>query len=100
MNKCIDYAIADTLPRVKPHKEHQYTNVKTVFVADGFDDETVKVIKKRKFSRNYKLSLYGYTALLTAAVDLSRRQAFTNPAGRPQQDFFKKLFSLRKDSPD
>ena len=100
VNKCMDYAIADMLPRVKPHKEHQYTNVKTVFVADGFDDETVKVIKKRKFSRNYKLSLYGYTALLTAAVDLSRRQAFTNPAGRPQQDFFKNLFSLRKDSPD
>lgn len=100
VNKCIDYAIADMLPRVKPHKEHQYTNVKTVFVADGFDDETIKLIKKRKFSKNYRFSLYGYTALLTAAVDLSREQAFTNPTGQAQQDFFKKLFSLRKDSPD
>ena len=88
------------LPRVKPHKEHQYTNVKTVFVADGFDDETIKLIKKRKFTKNYKFSLYGYSSLLTAAVDLSREKAFTNPAGQAQQDFFKKLFSLRKDSPD
>ena len=100
VNKCIDYAIADMLPRVKPHKEHQYTNVKTVFVADGFDNETIKLIKRRKFSKSYKFSLYGYTALLTAAVDLSRGQAFTNPTGQGQQDFFKKLFSLRKDSPD
>ena len=100
VNKCIDYAIADMLPRVKPHKEHQYTNAKTVFVADSFDDETIRAIKKRKFTKNYKFSLYGYSALLTAAVDLSREKAFTNPAGRAQQDFFKKLFSLRKDSPD
>ena len=100
VNKCIDYAIADGQPRVKPHKEHQYTNFKTVFVADGFDDETIKVIKKRKFSKSYKFSLYGYSSLLTAAVDLSREQAFTNSAGQAQQDFFKKLFSLRKDSPD
>ena len=100
VNKCIDYAIADGQPRVKTHKEHQYTNFKTVFVSDGFDDETIKVIKKRKFSKSYKFSLYGYSSLLTAAVDLSREQAFTNSAGQAQQDFFKKLFSLRKDSPD
>ena len=100
VNKCIDYAIADMLPRVKPHKEHQYTNVKTVFVADGFDDETIRVIKKRKYSKSYNHSLFGYTTLLTAAVDMDRQKAFTNSAGHDQQKFFKKLFSLRKDSPD
>ena len=55
VNKCIDYAIADGQPRVKPHKEHQYTNFKTVFVADGFDDETIKVIKKRKFKDDLRM---------------------------------------------
>ena len=100
VNKCIDYAIADALPRVKPHKEHQYTNFKTVFVADSFDGDTLKLIKRRKFSKNYKFSLYGYSTLLTAAVDLEKQKAFTNPAGADQQKFFGKLFSLRKDSPD
>ena len=100
VNKCIDYALADGMPRVKPHREHQYTNIKTVFVADGFDDETLKLVKTRKFSKSYRFSLYGYSELLTAAVDISREQAFTNPAGQTQQKFFGKLFSLRKDSPD
>ncbi len=98
VNRCIDFAIEDTLPRVKPHKEHQYTNVKTVFVADSFDKETIQVIQKRKFSKSYRFSLYGYTTLLTAAVDLAQEKAFTNPAGQDQQKFFKKLFSLRKES--
>lgn len=97
VNKCIDYAIADALPRVKPHKEHQYTNFKTVFVADSFDDETLKLIKNRKFSKSYMYSLHGYSTLLTAAVDMEKRKAFTNPAGAEQLKFFSKLFSLRKD---
>lgn len=100
VNKCMDYAIADMLPRVKPHKEHQYTNAKTVFVADSFDDETIKLIRKKKYSKSYNHSLFGYSTLLTVAVDLARQKAFTNSAGHDQQKFFKKLFSLRKDSPD
>ena len=100
VNKCIDYAISDALPRVKPHKEHQYTNFKTVFVADGFDDETIKLIRKKKYSKSYNHSLFGYSTLLTVAVDLARQKAFTNSAAHDQQKFFKKLFSLRKDSPD
>lgn len=98
VDKCVDYALADALPRVKPHKEHQYTNVKTVFVTDGFDKETIKAVRKRKFSKSYNFSLYGYSTLLTAAVDLAKEDAFTNPAGQDQRKFFKKLFSLRKES--
>lgn len=95
VEKCIDYAIADAEPRVKPHKEHQYTNFKTVFVADSFDKETIKAIKKRKYSKSYNYSFHGYSALLTAAVDLELQKAFTNPAGHEQQKFFKKLFAVR-----
>lgn len=95
VNKCIDYAIADALPRVKPHKEHQYTNFKTVFVTDCFDDATLKVIRKRKFTKNYKFSLYGYSMLMTAAVDLEKKKAFANPDGQRQLPFFQKLFALR-----
>ena len=32
---CIQYALEDGMPRVKPHKEHQYTNIKVIFVADS-----------------------------------------------------------------
>ena len=43
---CVDFALADGLPRVKPHKNHQCTNIKVVFVADTADDELRADIEK------------------------------------------------------
>ena len=96
-DRCMDFVIAESLPRVKPHKEHQYTNFKAVFVADSFDEQTRKAITKRRFEKSYHFSLHGYSALLTAAVDLRREEAFTNPAGRELTDYFRKLFASRKE---
>ena len=95
VNRCIDFAIADMLPRVKPHKEHQYTNVKTVFVADKFDKAARESVQKRSFSKSYKFSLHGFTTLHTAAVDLSEEKAYTNKAGYALADYFRKLFASR-----
>ena len=95
VDKCIDFAIEDMLPKVKPHKEHQYTNVKTVFVADRFDEATRKTVQKRSFSKSYKHSLHGFTTLHAAAVDLSESKAYTNKAGHALADYFKKLFASR-----
>lgn len=94
--KCMDYAIADALPRVKPHKEHQYTNFKTVFVADHLDEAAKKAIKKRSFNKSYNHSLHGYSMLLTAAVDLSTEKTVANRAGYEMVKYFRKLFDARK----
>ena len=96
VDRCIDFVLADGLPRVKPHKEHQYTNLAAVFVADRFDKATLKHITKRSFSKSYKFSLHGYTELLTAAVELESESASTNAAGRPLEAYFKKLFAADK----
>ncbi len=96
--RCIDFALEEGLPRVKPHKEHQYTNIKVLLVADSFNKDTVKYIRGRKFSKNYKLSLHGFTELKTAAVDLSEKRAFPNPAGHELEDYFKKLFAAAEKS--
>lgn len=96
VDRCIDFALADGLPRVKPHKEHQYTNIAAIFVADGFDPATAKHIAKRSFSKSYKFSLHGYTELLTAAVELGTESTRTNSAGRPLEAYFKKLFAAKK----
>ena len=94
--RCLDWALADMLPRVKPHKEHQYTNCKVIFVADAIPPETAEVVKKRKFSKTYgPLGLHGYTELLTAAVDLAEEKTVTNRVGQDLTKFFGKLFALR-----
>ena len=96
VDECVKYALEQGLPRVKPHKEHQYTNIKVIFVADSFDADTIKNIQKKKFSKNYKFSLHGFTELKTAAVDMSREQAFPNRAGHELADYFGKLFAAQR----
>lgn len=94
--QCLDFALADGLPRVRPHGEHQYTNIKAVFVADRFDRDSRQVIEGRNFSKSYKFSLHGYSTLLTAAVDLSDGSTTTNRAGHELVKYFRKLFDARK----
>lgn len=99
VDNCIDFALADGLPRVKPHKEHQYTNIAAIFVAESFDPATAKHIAKRSFSKSYKFSLHGYTELLTAAVELGTESTRTNSAGRPLEAYFRKLFAAKNERP-
>ena len=94
--ECVQYALDQGLPRVKPHKEHQYTNIKVVFVADKLDEETVKYIQNRKYSKNYKFSLHGFTELKTAAVEMETEKVFHNRAGHEMTDYFRKLFAANK----
>ena len=93
VEKCMDYAIEDGLPRVKPHKDHNYTNFIAIFVADSFDEETVKAIKKRKFNKSYNHSLWGFSLLKSAAVELSTQRITTNRAGHDLSKFYRKLFA-------
>jgi len=96
VDDCIDYVLAEALPRVKPHKEHQYTNFKAIFIADSFDEAARKAVTRRSFSKSYHFSLHGYSTLLTAAVDLSEEKTVTNKAGYELVKYFRKLFGVRK----
>ncbi len=95
MKACVDYALADGLPRVKPHKEHQCTNVKVIFLADRADDEVRRAVKKLSFTRSYRFGLWGFTNLLAGIVDLETQKTVTNAPGYELAPFFKKLFALR-----
>ena len=98
IDRCVSWALEDMLPKVKPHKNHQYTNAKVIFVAEKLEDAAVRAVQKKRFSKSYgPLSIQGYTELITAAVDLSRSKAFANPAGNDLPKFFGKLFALRQE---
>ena len=96
--ECIDFSLKEMLPKVKPHKEHQYTNCKVILIADSLEADAVKAVQKSKFSRSYgPLSTHGYTELLAAAVDLEKRKTYTNRMGSSLETFFGKLFALRSE---
>ena len=42
--KCLDFSLREMLPKVKPHKEHQYTNCKVILIADYLDEATVAAV--------------------------------------------------------
>lgn len=97
--RCMDRALQDMLPKVKPHKQHQYTNCKVILIADSLSDDVIELVKKRSFSKSYGfLSTQGYTELLAAAVDLRKEKTYTNKVGNGLNKFFDKLFALRREA--
>ena len=96
IERCVDWAWEDGIPRVKPHKEHQCTNIKVVFVADSLDEETKKAVKKQSRTKNYRFGLHGFSNLLTGAVDLSDSSSVTNREGHELSPYFRKLFAARE----
>jgi len=94
--KCIDYALNEALPLVKPHKEHQYTNVKVVMIADTVDKSVATYVKKRSFSKSYRFSLHGYTTLKSGILDMSQEKLYHNAAGHELADYFSKLFAAQR----
>lgn len=94
--RCIDYALEDGLPRVQPGKDHYHTDIKVLLIADTVSEETKKLVQKKSFTKNYNHSLWGFTNLLVAAVDLSGKKTYTNKAGNALVKYFRKLFDARK----
>jgi hypothetical protein len=93
--KCMDWAIKDGIPRVKPHSEHQCTNIKVVLIADSTDPDTVMAVRKKSFTKNYRFGLHGYSNLLAGLTDLGTEQTVTNREGHELVPYFKKLFAAR-----
>lgn len=96
--RCIDYALDDGLPMVKPHKEHQYTNIKVILLADSVEQDVAQYVKKRSFSKSYKFSLHGFSTLKSAIVDLGSQKTVTNSAGHELVSYFSKLFAAEEKS--
>ena len=96
IQRCVDWAWEDGMPRVRPHKEHQCTNVKVVFVADRLDEAAKKAVRKQSRTKSYRFGLYGFSNLLTGAVDLSDSSCVTNGAGHELSPYFRKLFAARE----
>lgn len=95
-SKCIEFALADGLPRVQPHPEHRESYIIALFVADVIDPEAQKIIRGRKFYKSFKFGLQGWVALKVAAVELEKELIETNKAGGNLVSFFRKLLRSEK----
>ena len=81
LNAQVDLSKRAGLRKVKPHKDHMFSNVGLIILANTIDPEACKLIKKTRFRKNYRLSLYGWTEYQLAAMEVSTNCFYSNPAG-------------------
>jgi len=77
----IDLSKRVGLGRVKPHKDHMFSNVGLVVLANTISPEAQKLIKRTRFRKNYRLTFYGWTEYQLAAMESSTNCFYSNPAG-------------------
>jgi len=81
------------LSRVKPHKDHMFSNVGLVILANTIAPEAQQMIKKTRFRKNYRLTLHGWTEYQLAAFENSTNCFFSNPAGKGARKIMEQNFA-------
>ena len=79
---CVAFSIGNALPRVTPHKEHMYSFVTALFIADEISADALRFIHWHRFIKSYKLGFHGSSPLKTAALDIGGEKIVTNNMGR------------------
>ena len=92
----IDRTKAAGLALVHPHKEHMFSNVGLVVLANTIAPEAKKLIKRTHFRKNYLLTLHGWTEYQLAAMETSTNCFFSNPAGKEARKNLESNFAPRE----
>ena len=92
----IDLSKRAGLGKVKPHKDHMFSNVGLIVLANTISPEARKLIQKTRFRKNYKLSFWGWTEYQLAAMEVSTSSFFSNPAGKGAKKILEQNFAPKK----
>ena len=93
----IDLSKKAGLQLVKPHKDHMFSNVGLVILANTIDPEAQKLIRRTRFRKNYRLTFHGWTEYQLAAMEASTLRFFSNPAGKEARKNLEQNFAPKKD---
>lgn len=92
----IDLSKRAGLSHVKPHKDHMFSNVGLVVLANTIDPEAQKHIRQTRFRKNYLLTFHGWTEYQLAAMEVSTNSFFSNPAGKKARQNLEQNFAPKK----
>lgn len=80
--------------RKHTEKDHMYSYITGIFICEnGISAEIARLIKKKKFHKNYMLSICGFCELRLLAVDLKNGRIIGNSAARDLVKDYKKYLS-------
>ncbi len=83
------------LGKVRPHKDHMFSNVGLIVLANTVEPDAVKLLKRTRFRKNYRLTFYGWTEYQLAAMEVSTNRFFSNPAGKGAKQILERNFSSK-----
>ena len=89
----IDLSKRAGLGKVKPHKDHMFSNVGLVVLANTIDPDAVKLLKRTRFRKNYRLTFWGWTEYQLAAMERSTNCFYSNPAGAGARKILEQNFA-------
>ncbi|MDO4182074.1 MAG: hypothetical protein Q4E12_00470 [Coriobacteriia bacterium] len=78
----IAFMTEEALKKVHPEPNHMTSYISLVLVAESVDAQAVKLIRKTRFHKEFKLGVEGWADLRLAAVSVSTKQVFTNNMGK------------------
>jgi hypothetical protein len=96
LESLLDLSKRAGLRKVKPHKDHMFSNVGLVILANTMEPEAIKLIKKTRFRKNYRLSFYGWTEYQLASYEVSTNSFLSNPAGSEARKNLERNFAPKK----
>ncbi len=96
LEKHINLTRQDGLSRIQPSKEHMFSFVTLIILADTIDPEAKKLIRHTRFRKNYLMTLHGWMEYHLAAMEVSTNSFLSNPAGRGARKNLERNFASGK----
>lgn len=79
---------------VVPHSEHMYSYMTLILLCDHIDPDVKKKIKRTSYTKNYKMSMHGYSMVRVAALDLSDESIVVNAQGKEIKKVLEKALHM------
>ncbi|MCI2055554.1 MAG: hypothetical protein LKJ86_00250 [Oscillibacter sp.] len=92
LQRIIDLTREAGIAKVNPHKEHMFSYVTLVILADVIDDDAAAYLKRYRYRKNYWLTLHGWMEYHIAAMDISKQHFLSNPAGKEARNTLERNF--------
>lgn len=70
------------MEQVHPYNGHRNSDVTLIIIADSFDSNIPKIIKKTKRSKTYKWGIWGWSNFRLIAIELTSNQIAYNRLGK------------------
>ena len=85
LDKCIDLAYREGMPKIEPKDGHMYSYITALFVCDECDGEALKKLKKCRIHKEFKFSLHGWMDFHSGVIVCGQGTTAFNKSGKDKK---------------